>query len=267
MLRPITYNYQPTFEANLTSPKLRLSQKDFFIKIRGYGRNTIWAYKNKEVTDIAVNMLRKETSAENVLKYIVGGVITANRFTFDIDKRKNTGVLRTQRDGWEDSEYDKDVFTAYESGRYSCYKDRLDYVYKNPLVNPIKNLGMSVPNKHQDIDHGAPELINFSLEYIFELFKNKYAKFLDKDVKTEDLNEIIDVVAEIRWVFAHATPWLRGSDAIANVMMRAMFKAVGVKAYPPARGVSFDLEAYCTNLNDYKKNFNNYFEKPLEVIE
>ena len=80
-------------------------------------------------------------------------------------------------------------------------------------------------------------------------------------------DEIIDVVAEIRWVLAHATPWLRGSDAISNAFMRALFKAVGIKAYPPAKGISYDLEAYCRNLDDYKANFNSFFEKPLEVIE
>ena len=113
----------------------------------------------------------------------------------------------------------------------------------------------------------AMRLFNFSLEYIFNLFKDKYTKFLKKDVKKKDLNQIIDVVAEIRWVLAHATPWLRGSDAISNSFMRAMLKAVGVKAYPPAKGISYDLEAYCRNLDDYKVNFNSFFEKPLEVIE
>lgn len=267
MITPVSNNFQPSFNANLKSPQLRLSQKDFYIKIRGYGRNSIWAEKNKEVTNIAVKMLRKNTSAENVLKYIIGGITTANRFTFDIEKRFKTGILRTQREDWQCRDYDIDVYTAYDSGRYSIYKERLDKIIDNPLKKINPNLGMSVPNKKQDIDHGAPELINFSLNHIFDLYKNKFSKYINKDVKQEDLNDIIDVVAEIRWVLAHATPWLRGSDAISNVFMRAMLKAVGVKAYPPAKNISFDLEAYCTELVDYKKNFNNYFEKPLEVIE
>ena len=267
MLHPITNNYQPSFGANLKSPKLKLSQKDFYIKIKGYGKNTIWAEKNKEVTNTAVKMLRKNTAAEDVLKYIVAGITTANCFTFDINKRRCTGILRTQREDWIYSDYDKYIYTAYESGRYSGYKDRLDVVYKNPLKKINPNLAMSRPNKFQDIAHGEPELINFSLDYIFNLFKEKYSKFLKKDVKTKDLNEIIDVVAEMRWVLAHATPWLRGSDAISNVLMRAMFKAVGVKAYPPAKNISFDMEAYCRNLDDYKANFNTFFEKPLEVAE
>lgn len=39
--------------------------------------------------------------------------------------------------------------------------------------------------------------------------------------------------------------------------MRAMYKSVGVKSYPLAKGVSLDMEAYCTNLADYKKNSQN----------
>ena len=49
--------------------------------------------------------------------------------------------------------------------------------------------------------------------------------------------------------------------------MRAMYKAVGIKTYPPAEGVSFDLEAYCTDLDEYKRKFPTYFEKPPEVVE
>ena len=66
---------------------------------------------------------------------------------------------------------------------------------------------------------------------------------------------------------AHATPWERGSDAISNVFMRALYKAMGIKAYPPAKGISYDMEAYCTELDDYKKKFPTLFEKPPEVIE
>ena len=261
------YNSQPNFKANLSSPKLRFKHDDFFIKIKGYGKNKTWATRIKSVADTAVRMFRNNTSAENVLKYVVAGVASANYFTFDLGKRFNTGVLRTQRPNWRESDYDRDIYTAYESGRYSGYRERLDYVQKNPLEKLSPNLAMSRPNKYQDIVHGEPELINFSLEYVFDLFQNKYSKFLKKDVKREDLNDIIAVVAEIRWVLAHATPWLRGSDAISNVFMRALFKATGVKASPPAKNISFDLEAYCLNLDEYKQKFNTYFEKPLEVVE
>ena len=126
---------------------------------------------------------------------------------------------------------------------------------------------MSRPNEDSDIKHGEPELINNSLDYTIKLFKNVIPRFIHGELTSKDLPLINDTVAEIRWVLAHATPWLRGSDTISNVLMRAIYKAVGVKTYPPAKGVSFDMEAFCTNLEDYKKKFPTYFEKAPEVIE
>ena len=49
--------------------------------------------------------------------------------------------------------------------------------------------------------------------------------------------------------------------------MRAMYKSLGIKSFPIKRGISLDLEAYCTEMSDYKKNFGNYFEKPPQIIE
>ena len=56
--------YNNSFQANINSPRLRFKQADFFVKIRGYGTNTRWAKKTKETADTAVNMARKNTSAE-----------------------------------------------------------------------------------------------------------------------------------------------------------------------------------------------------------
>ena len=260
-------NNNLNYKANLKSPKLKLKQEDFFIKIKGYGRNRLWANQIVKTTDFSVDLIQRDTALENVLKLIVKCVIAANKIPFDIQKRLKTGILRTERENWKSTTDDIEIKTAYETGRYSIYKDRVIKIQKEPL-KPIKEgIGLSKPDLYEDISHAPAKLINNSLDYIFDLYKNKYSKFLKKDVKKENLKDIIDVVAEIRWVLAHATPWLRGSDAISNVLMRAMFKAVGVKAYPPAKNISYDFEAYCRNLEDYKENFNSFFEKPLEVIE
>ena len=81
------------------------------------------------------------------------------------------------------------------------------------------------------------------------------------------MNDINNSIAEIRWILAHATPWERGSDAISNTFIRAIYKAAGIKAYPLKKGVSLDLEAYCTNLTDYKENFTDYFIKKPHIVE
>ena len=45
------------------------------------------------------------------------------------------------------------------------------------------------------------------------------------------------------------------------------YKSMGIKTYSPAKGISFDLEAFCTNLDKYKANFQNYFKKSPILID
>ena len=92
-------------------------------------------------------------------------------------------------------------------------------------------------------------------------------KYKPESVKGEDLNDINERIAEIRWILAHLTPWVRGSDAISNIYMRALYKALGVKSYNLAKGTSLDLEAYCTSLDEYKKDFSRYFVRKPIVVE
>ena len=81
-----------TFQANLSSPKLRFKQEDFYVPIRGYGRNSGWANDVKKTADLAVKLIRRDTSAENVLKLISIGVGNANRNnTLDIIKKLFSG--------------------------------------------------------------------------------------------------------------------------------------------------------------------------------
>ncbi len=254
------------FGVNLNSPKLRYSQKDFFVKIRGYGKNPLWAKKTIETADTAVSLIRKNTSAENVLKLISIGIRKANQFCLDLNKRSHTGVLRTVRDNWmSEKEWYGDLATYYDIGRYACYKKRFDKTYGKPLSKT--GIGMTRPNKCHTLIHADVDTINNSLDRVFNLCNKIFPRFVKNEVQQKNMDEINETIAEIRWIMAHATPWSRGSDAISNVFMRAMYKAIGIKSYPLQKGVSLDLEAYCTELEDYKKRFSKYFEKPPEIID
>ena len=262
-----SYNFQPTFGVNRNSPKLRYSQKDFFIKIRGYGQNRAWADEVIKVADSAVYFFRNKTGPENVLKHIALGMSYANRIPLDIAKRVKTGILRMPRKDWTSVDDYRNLKTCYTTPRYKSYAKRLDMVAKNPLEKPYKDIAMSYPVLFDDIYHSDAEYVNNSLNIVFELSKKIIPKYIKNEIRTENLDEVNNIVAEIRWLLAHATPWLRGSDAISNVFMRVIYKSIGIKAYPPAKGISFDLEAYCRNLEDYKANFTSFFEKTPKIIE
>lgn len=265
MLNPVSYNsYNPNFRANLKSPKLKYAADDFFIKIKGYGKNMSWADEIIKTADGAVRMIHKDKGFDHVLRFISSGVYDANLLTDDPAKRQKTGILRTARENWIGVA--SEAYTLYKNNRYSVYEKRLNETADKPLKKFDASIGMSRPNK-SDIVHGDFTLINNALNYVDYLFNKIMSKFKNGELTSASLNEVNNVIAEVRWILAHATPWQRGSDAISNVLMRAMYKAVGVKTYPPAENISFDLEAYCTELDEYKKKFPSYFEKPPVVIE
>lgn len=261
------------FGANLNSPKLKFKNKDFFVNINGFGKNIVWAHYIKDTANTTVSLIRKDTTFENVLRFATAGVTKANKYTLDILKKEHTGILRTSRKDWRCNPEWHDIITEYGDrySRYNSYAERLDRRIFYPLRNPYPDINLTKPIAGIDktepnyLLHGSFSTINAALDYVGKLYKN-VAKYVKMDVKPEHLEDINNNIAEIRWVIAHATPWERGSDAIANVFIRSIYKALGVKATPLKKGISLDLEAYCTNLSEYKKNFPNYFEKSPTVI-
>lgn len=273
------YNYYTNFGINLQSPKLRFKEDDFYVRIKGYGHHSGWAKKIKETADNTVFFIRKICNFEEALKQITKGVTEANQLLKnpnDIDKRNHTGILRIKRDGWNsESDWNKfGLITRYKTdkNRYKSYADRFDYIIRHPLKNPYSDVGLTRPKHDSDylgkfLDHADKKYINNAFSHIKTLYDTIYTKYIVKEANKENLEDINYMIAEIRWILAHATPWERGSDAISNTFIRAIYKAIGIKAYPLKKGVSLDLEAYCTNLDEYKKNFAAYFTKKPDIVD
>ncbi len=268
-----SYFYKNSFHSNLKSPKLKFKQEDFFVKIRGYGKNKVWAKKIKETADISTKMICNNTSFENILKYITAGVIKANSIVKDLSKVLHSGILRIKREGWKNgSDWDGfDLCTNYSNiKRYKTYQNRLDKTSINPLKNPYKEIELTVPKIDKEehyLQHADSKYVNKAINLICKKYSEFKTKFNSKNVNTSQMEEINNSIAEIRWILAHSTPWERGSDAISNVFIRAMYKSLGIKSYPLKKGISLDLEAYCTELSEYKQKFPTFFEKPPEIIE
>lgn len=261
------------FTANINSPKLKFKQVDFFVPIRGYGKNSLWAQKTKTTADKAVNMIRNNTSGENVLKFIASGIRCANRLTLDINKVKHSGILRYKKEGWlnKSSWFGCNLCTNYSNiNRYKSYQERLDKVVLHPLKNPYSDIELTRAKICKDahyLQHGSWKCVDYALNKVFDLYDVFKAAFDSKNIKECQMEDLNETIAEIRWIMAHATPWERGSDAISNVFMRAMYKSLGVKTFPLKAEISLDMEAYCTELADYKKNFSSYFQREPQIIE
>ena len=218
---------------------------------------------------------RKNWSFENVIKKISIGVTDANKIPLDLSKREHTGILRTAREGWRHGSDWDDFYLTTDYGKtgnskYNIYESRLDETIKKPLKNPYSDISLTIPrikNGEKELLHGDDLFINNAFSHIEKLYNFLQKKYINKEINDKDLKVINNIIAQIRWIMAHATPWERGSDAISNVFMKSLYKSLGIKTYEPAKGISFDMEAFCTNLKDYKKNFQNYFSLPTTVAK
>ena len=257
------------FGMNSQAKALSFRMADFYVPIDGYGKNSIWAMMIKNNADKAVNFMRTNNNFEETLKIITQGVTEANQILSNINKRKRTGILRTSRAGWRTgSDWSGNIITPYSNAkkcRYKNYVSRFNDVLEHPLNNPYSDIELSRPafdSKNRTfIRHANPKYINNAFKHLELIFNSLYDKYILKEQNSINLSVINSSVAEMRWILAHSTPWERGSDSISNVFMRSVYKAMGIKTYRLRKGISLDLEAYCTNLDDYKKNFKNYFVK------
>ena len=273
MMKISPQSFQMNCSASFKKNAYKFCKQDFYIKLPGYGKDSRWAEKIVQTAEEAEMLIRRGWSFENVLKKISIGVSEANKIPLDLARREHTGILRTDRDGWksESSWKGLPLITKYGkkfgNKKYNAYEARLDACIESPIRSVHQDVALTRPEVFagvKQIRHGDSKNINGSFRLLSKLHSFVLKQYLSKDLNENDLKVINNAIAQIRWILAHTTPWERGSDSISNVYMKAMYKALGIKTYPPARGVSFDLEAFCTNLSDYRKNFYMYFEKKPE---
>lgn len=278
-VNPVGYKYNSyniSFGINLNSKKLRFKEDDFYVRIKGYGHHSGWAKKIKDTADNAVDLIREKCNFEETLNIVCDGVSKANLLTLDVGKREHTGILRAPREGWRYSSAlgGGGLITRYgntDKNKYKSYAYRFDFIVKHPLKNPYNDIMLTRPIHDKDylgkfLDHPNAKYINNAFNHINGIYDELYQKCISNEIKNEKLDGINYLIAEIRWILAHVTPWERGSDAISNTFIRAIYKAAGIKTYPLKKGISLDLEAYCTNLEEYKKNFPDYFTKKPTIV-
>ncbi len=263
-----------SFCSNPKSHFLEFTFNDFFVNIKGYGKDQHWARNVRQLADKATEKIKTSETSDEVLIYIADGIRNANNSCFDIRKKEHSGILRTTRTGYgKAGNWRGQKIITKITNQYKSYEDKLMPIYYKPLKNPFNDISLTKVeyDKHNvniELVHGDDTKINNALDRVGGKFFNLKKDYISNpdNVTKNTLPEINSDVAEIRWIMAHSMPWERGSDAISNVFMRSLYKSMGIKTYPIKEGISLDMEAFCTPLGDYKKNFTNYFEIEPNVM-
>ena len=249
------------------------SGDEFFIDMKGYGKNKKWQREMELATYYVSNQIACGIPFDSILKHCEYRVNKINIFmrdlNFDFGIRRN-GLHRFQLNPkLRGAEYhDRYHKKALEKGDYddqimeATYSPKSNNEYRNAnTCTIIVSELFSQPKPNITIINDGIEDYEISN---LTLVKKEYEKL--KKIKNPSCQDVMRSCAIIQWLIAQETPYYSGSDSIANLLTKSIMHAYGVHISPIKSGISLDFEAFDTDLDEYINNYPNFFkEKPYKI--
>ncbi len=251
-----------------------LSGDEFFINMTNYGKNYPWEKCMQAVTYNTSKAISKGIPFSLILKYVEFCVNQINMYLYDFNKdygvkRKCSHCFRVKI-GKRGTEYYERYYRKINAlGESNCFNKDITYSPKPNKENKNANTcQMTItdwyfsPVPVIDIFNEEPKVYKISN---LSLAKKEYKRL--KKIKNPTLKDIMRTCATIQWLIAQETPYLRGSDSIANILTKSIMHAYNIRISPVKEGVSLDFEAFDTDLDEYIEKYPDFFkEKPCKII-
>lgn len=246
---------------------------------RKYGKNIAWASEMNMFSDVAAARI----SNGEGFRGVIDGIASDYR-SYDVAKTldSNTGIDDRRKYSGEYRGYNNDngATTPFNAtGSYSEYNDRFTKMLQqaeagNPRVSPYPDVELTdfgVTNRGNCMIHPKSRTVEPGMNHIqdrFDELKPLFEKVKNgKNLTPEEIKMANDKIAESYYLMANIMPWARGSNGISDIYMRSMYKALGIDQPALKKGVSLDLEAFCMSLDDYKAQWNSFFEPQVVKVE
>ena len=238
---------------------------------REYGKNIQWASKMNEISECAEYFITTgNKSFDEVINFISNEyhaydeATTLAKTNIDYaqnDRRIASGKYRGDGnpDVYAGTGFDKD-------GNYKEYFERFKKVGDRKSPYPDIELTKILCGDNSGMMyHPANKYVNPGMDYIRARY-DELRPFIEKVKNGESLSrsdrKVIDEkIAEIYFLMANIMPYERGSNGISDILIRSIYKSLGIDQPALKQGVSLDLEAFCMDLNEYKRKWSSFFEK------
>ena len=246
---------------------------------RKYGKDIAWAHEMNMFSDVAAARISQGDNFRTVISNIA-----SDYRSYDVAKTldSNVGVSDRRKYSGEYRGYNSDngATTPFNAtGSYSEYNDRFSRMLQqaeagNPRISPYPDVELTdfgVTNRGNCMIHPKSRTVEPGMEHIqdrFDELKPLFEKVKNgKDLTPDEIKMANDNIAESYFLMANIMPWARGSNGISDIYMRSMYKALGLNQPALKQGVSLDLEAFCMSLNDYKAQWDSFFEPQFAKVE
>lgn len=248
------------FKIDPKTKKQILYPELFFIDVKGYGKNKIWGKTMANACEKTSELvLNKENFGNVVNKFIQETEEIQNK---NLGMYQNYGVLRNAvMDGYGNDT--KQLMTPLYGNKYEFF------------ANKLKNAGngkLRYSKKSQEFPLALTTRVEFMQGEYKDLSRLTHPSGCDnllyaqevytKLIKTKNPSEkqINDSIAKIHWLLAQNTPWLRGSDSIANGIAKSIYRAYNMKLTPVKKGVSIDFEAFSRDMEDFVQKYTSFYQ-------
>ncbi len=142
-------------------------------------------------------------------------------------------------------------------------------VYKKEIVLRGEKLVIGTFKSETFLSEKVSEEIRFipcsleTIEKILSHIETLYEKLLNSNL---DPKETIKIVAEIHWWLSHAQIYRRGSALIADVTVKTILFAHAILPAHWANGISPDIKALCTSLEEYIEIYPKLFRRTEDAV-
>ena len=234
-----------------------------------YGKNIQWASKMNDISNGAEYLISQGKEFDSVLSYIsheYHAYDEATTLETNLAQRNDRRLASGKYRG--DDVPNQQYITPFEqAGSYAEYFDRFTNV-ENPRKRPYEDVHLTSISCFDDntgtMYHPQNKYVEPGLNYVWERY-NELRPLFDKvknnqKLSKQDISYANEKIAEIYFLMANVMPYERGSNGISDILMRSIYKGLGVNQPALKHGVSLDLEAFCMDLNEYKNKWNSFFE-------
>lgn len=278
------HNYLRTnqfYQQNKRTTFGKVEPEMLFIKIPGFDKDFNWANAMVKTIDKTVGVITLgKTSLMNLLDGIKKDYVKyfTEKTAPKVQNVENVnyGVDR------------KGELLTFLVGRYNGYFDRAsELVLKDYAIfdeEQICNTRLADFDKSVQLTKTFYNLENFEIHWqhtdaqniqkvmdysskIYEDISILRSKLLKGNDKEMLLNEINKKVAELHWYLANATPYEKGSAGIVDVLTKSIYESMNIQTSPWKKGLSPDMEAFVTPLNEFIEKYPSYFDSPPKFIK
>ena len=242
-----------------------------------YGKNFDWAKKVNSIAQKATEQILQKSSIHDVLATIADGY--KNIDTRNINGFDEVGILRKDFNPDEPHVKSDIVVTPFskEKNIYAEYADRLselNLLSENGKPELHKQRKKQCKYSAYIVDNTIVsgsihdiKRFQFDIEMNYKELKPLFEKVKNGQTLTgKDIKIVHDNIAELYYRIANFCPYERGTNGIADIFIRSIYDALNIDMPALKKGVSLDLESFCVDMKNYKRNWNTFFENDCNGI-